>query len=61
MITEESHPKTWSAFSDWFRREGWGADSIDNLSDRGWGEWFPDFLREYEVSSADEFESKSDE
>lgn len=58
MFTREQFPKTYEAFYRWFSREGWGAESVDDLSDRGWDAWFPDFLRENEVSSAEEFENK---
>lgn len=60
IITQQSHPKTWDAFSNWLRREGCGADSIDSLSDEGWREWFPDFLIDVDCGSADAYEGKFD-
>lgn len=57
-ITKEEYPKTYNAFYRWFEREGWGAENIDDLSERGWNEWFPDFLRAYEVQSVEEFENR---
>lgn len=57
-ISAEDYPNTYVAFCNWFRREGWGANSIDELSDEGWDEWFPDFLNDSGVCNADEFENQ---
>ncbi len=57
MITEQEYPKTYQAFADWFKREGWGADNIEELTEQGWMDWFPTFLTDNSCQSAEEFEN----
>lgn len=60
MITKEicrdKFPKTYKSFSEWFKQEGWGAESVDDLSEYGWNEWFPDFLRHNDFATVEELE-----
>lgn len=52
----KDYPNVCEEFDRYFKREGWGANDASELSEYGFNEWFPDFIRDYEIVSISEYE-----
>ncbi len=55
---KENYPKSFNLFRSYFKREGWGAESADNLSQFGLNAWLQNFKNEYDIDSLSDFENK---
>lgn len=53
---QEKYPNVYREFEAYFIREGWGADSADDLSEYGFETWFLDF--QYEVGDIEDYEKE---